>query len=78
MKPYETYLLSLSDVNMDNPDKKSIMMYVMCYFQVLPHSNIVIEQTAASSPSTKTQQITDTSVPMQVRQIKVLCHFCGD
>lgn len=29
-----------SDVNVDNPDKKSVMMYLMCFFQVLPHSNI--------------------------------------
>ena len=28
------------DVNIENPDKKSIMMYLMCLFKVLPHSNI--------------------------------------
>ncbi len=70
---YLIHLFLLSDVNMDNPDKKSIMMYVMCYFQVLPHSNIVIDQTAATtSPSMKTQQITDTSVPMQVWPLREL------
>lgn len=30
-------------MNIEQPDKKSIMMYVMCYFQALPHSNIVID-----------------------------------
>ncbi|XP_063403799.1 dystrophin-like isoform X1 [Mytilus trossulus] len=33
-------LLDAEDVNVDNPDKKSVMMYLMCFFQVLPHSNI--------------------------------------
>ena len=28
------------DVNIENPDKKSIMMYLMCLFKVLPHSDI--------------------------------------
>ncbi len=36
-------LLSLADVNVATPDKKSVMMYVMCYFQVLPHADIVME-----------------------------------
>ena len=31
------------DVNVDHPDKKSVMMYVMCFFQVLPHDNITLE-----------------------------------
>nr|XP_049693576.1 dystrophin, isoforms A/C/F/G/H isoform X3 [Helicoverpa armigera] len=31
-------LLDPEDVNTPNPDKKSIMMYVMCLFQSLPHS----------------------------------------
>ena len=31
-------------MNVDNPDKKSVMMYVMCFFQVLPHSHIVVEE----------------------------------
>ena len=29
------------------------MMYVMCYFQVLPHSNIVIEELEPSLPVTE-------------------------
>ncbi|CAH1636257.1 unnamed protein product [Spodoptera littoralis] len=32
-------LLDPEDVNTPNPDKKSIMMYVMCLFQSLPHSS---------------------------------------
>lgn len=28
----------ITDVNTSVPDKKSIMMYVMCLFQSLPHS----------------------------------------
>ncbi|XP_013413171.1 dystrophin isoform X2 [Lingula anatina] len=36
-------LLDPEDVNVDCPDKKSVMMYLMCLFQVLPHSSIVIE-----------------------------------
>ena len=43
---------SCTDVNVATPDKKSVMMYVMCYFQVLPHSNIVIEDLDLS-PTTK-------------------------
>lgn len=31
--------VSVADVNTPNPDKKSIMMYVMCLFQSLPHSS---------------------------------------
>ncbi|XP_052744311.1 dystrophin isoform X5 [Bicyclus anynana] len=33
-------LLDPEDVNTPNPDKKSIMMYVMCLFQSLPHSDV--------------------------------------
>ena len=44
-------LIFLPDVNVDNPDKKSIMMYVMCYFQVLPHDSITLDEAdIASSP----------------------------
>ena len=42
-----------ADVDIEHPDKKSIMMYVMCYFQVLPHSNIVID----SDPETPTENV---------------------
>lgn len=33
-------VFSHSDVNTSVPDKKSIMMYVMCLFQSLPHSEM--------------------------------------
>jgi hypothetical protein len=33
-------VLFLLDVNTSVPDKKSIMMYVMCLFQSLPHSEM--------------------------------------
>ena len=32
-----------TDVITDYPDKKSIMMYVMCYFQVLSKPKVIIE-----------------------------------
>lgn len=32
------------DVDVPTPDKKSVMMYVMCYFQVLPHSDINMDE----------------------------------
>ena len=35
------------DVDVDHPDKKSIMMYVMCFFQALPHGDIVVDERAA-------------------------------
>ncbi len=36
-------LLDIEDVITDYPDKKSIMMYVMCYFQVLSKPQVSIE-----------------------------------
>ena len=33
-------LFLFSDVNTTHPDKKSIMTYVMCLFQVLPHDTV--------------------------------------
>ena len=30
-----------ADVNTTTPDKKSIMMYVMCLYQALPHTKVV-------------------------------------
>lgn len=33
-----------SDVNVETPDKKSVMMYLMCLFKVLPHSDIPLDQ----------------------------------
>ncbi|CAH1402925.1 unnamed protein product [Nezara viridula] len=43
-------LLDVEDVNTSVPDKKSIMMYVMCLFQSLPHS-------ASASDSAEGQQM---------------------
>ncbi|XP_053396069.1 dystrophin-like isoform X7 [Mercenaria mercenaria] len=37
-------LLDPEDVNVDTPDKKSVMMYLMCLFKVLPHSDIPLDQ----------------------------------
>ncbi|XP_069180920.1 LOW QUALITY PROTEIN: dystrophin [Procambarus clarkii] len=36
-------LLDPEDVNSQVPDKKSIMMYVMCLFQALPHGSFTME-----------------------------------
>ncbi|ESO83438.1 hypothetical protein LOTGIDRAFT_169302 [Lottia gigantea] len=33
----------LDPEDLQNPDKKSLMTYLMCFFQVLPHTNLVIE-----------------------------------
>ena len=44
-------LLDIEDVITDYPDKKSIMMYVMCYFQVLskPQSTLIEDNQKESS-----------------------------
>uniref|UniRef100_T1IRG4 Protein detached n=1 Tax=Strigamia maritima TaxID=126957 RepID=T1IRG4_STRMM len=36
-------LLDLEDVNTQVPDKKSIVMYIMCLFQALPHDNVTVQ-----------------------------------
>ena len=36
-------------MNVSQPDKKSIMTYLMCFFQVLPHSNITVEEIVSPS-----------------------------
>ena len=58
-------------MNVTTPDKKSVMMYVMCYFQVLPHSDIVIEDVPALAAASDKSSInitgaTKPSVPSQV------------
>ncbi|KAL0868146.1 hypothetical protein ABMA27_007698, partial [Loxostege sticticalis] len=47
-------LLDPEDVNTPHPDKKSIMMYVMCMFQSLPHSSedVADLDSLPSEPST--------------------------
>ncbi|CAK1546843.1 unnamed protein product [Leptosia nina] len=48
-------LLDPEDVNTPNPDKKSIMMYVMCLFQSLPHcTDDVAQLDAANGDSLQT------------------------
>lgn len=44
----------IADVNTPNPDKKSIMMYVMCLFQSLPHAgeDVADLDSVASEPGT--------------------------
>lgn len=32
--------MTIPDVNVDTPDKKSVLMYLMCLFKVLPHTDI--------------------------------------
>lgn len=53
-------LFSISDVNTENPDKKSIMLYVMCFFQVLPHGRDTVDHPAVkmSSPAITVTQAT--------------------
>ena len=41
---------TFSDVDTHQPDKKSIMMYIMCFFQVLPHQDIVIDEALITPP----------------------------
>ncbi|XP_061169275.1 dystrophin-like isoform X1 [Saccostrea echinata] len=49
-------LLEPEDVNVKTPDKKSIMMYLMCFFQVLPHTDIPTpeDDLPPSTPSSAT------------------------
>uniref|UniRef100_A0A0N8BMF8 Dystrophin major muscle n=2 Tax=Daphnia magna TaxID=35525 RepID=A0A0N8BMF8_9CRUS len=48
-------LLDPEDVNTSNPDKKSIMMYVMCLYQALPHAKVpLVPSNGSSSADTTT------------------------
>ena len=66
----------LSDVNVENPDKKSIMMYLMCLFKVLPHSDIPpvdesdlpLSPTSPLSPETEITQSVSASFVESSRQ----------
>ncbi|KAJ8315395.1 hypothetical protein KUTeg_007545 [Tegillarca granosa] len=44
----------LHHVDIDNPDKKSIMMYLMCFFQTLPHTDINTSLDIELPPTTPT------------------------
>ncbi|GBP04625.1 Utrophin [Eumeta japonica] len=50
-------LLDPEDVNTSVPDKKSIMMYLMCMFQSLPHSGEDVADIDASLPSESTSPL---------------------
>lgn len=52
-------IVSIIDVNTPNPDKKSIMMYVMCLFQSLPHAS---EEVAQAENSEQTEHTDGPSV----------------
>ncbi|KAI9557614.1 dystrophin [Daphnia sinensis] len=47
-------LLDPEDVNTSNPDKKSIMMYVMCLYQALPHAKVPLVPSNGSSSADAT------------------------
>lgn len=49
------FFLIFLDVNTSNPDKKSIMMYVMCLYQALPHAKVpLVPSNGSSSADTTT------------------------
>ena len=62
-------------MNVASPDKKSVMMYVMCYFQVLPHADIVIEDVPALAAGSDKSSINTgaikPNVSSQVRQSQI-------
>ncbi|CAF3670938.1 unnamed protein product [Adineta steineri] len=53
--------LDVEDLTSDFPDKKSILMYVMCLFQQLPASNMIIEDKEKNEISTTTIVTDDNS-----------------
>ncbi|KAL5009782.1 hypothetical protein ScPMuIL_012087 [Solemya velum] len=54
-------LLDPEDVNVNNPDKKSIMMYLMCFFQVLPHSSVQVHSPNGTGNTHQLRSPTDNS-----------------
>ncbi|CAL4088021.1 unnamed protein product, partial [Meganyctiphanes norvegica] len=60
-------LLDPEDVNSQVPDKKSIMMYVMCLFQALPHDTFTMESLDDSITS-------DSSLVMEESNESVVIH----
>ncbi|XP_045487025.1 dystrophin, isoforms A/C/F/G/H isoform X2 [Pieris rapae] len=57
-------LLDPEDVNTPNPDKKSIMMYVMCLFQSLPHGDSEETEVCEASASRPVSSATTCSVEL--------------
>ena len=54
-------MVCVVDVDVPTPDKKSVMMYVMCYFQVLPHSDIRVEEAMEDTASASVAMEEDVS-----------------
>ncbi|XP_064105389.1 dystrophin-like isoform X5 [Macrobrachium nipponense] len=67
-------LLDPEDVNSQVPDKKSIMMYVMCLFQVLPHASFTMESLDLSvqSDSSFSVEASSDDVPMSTKKNRPL------
>jgi hypothetical protein len=67
-------MVKFEDVIAEFPDKKSIMMYVMCYFQVLSQPKYVIEDSILTTiekvdTSTNTSMVNIASIveaPLEV------------
>ena len=74
-------------MNVENPDKKSIMMYLMCLFKVLPHSDIPpvdesdlpLSPTSPLSPETEITQSVSASFVESSRQsgVSAMCLVIG-
>ncbi|XP_066986137.1 dystrophin-like isoform X4 [Macrobrachium rosenbergii] len=67
-------LLDPEDVNSQVPDKKSIMMYVMCLFQALPHASFTMESLDLSvqSDSSFSVEASSDDVPMSTKKNRPL------
>jgi hypothetical protein len=58
--PFDCFYFS--DVNTSNPDKKSIMMYVMCLYQALPHAKVPLVPANGNSSTETTTGSSSASV----------------
>lgn len=54
--------LDVEDILAEYPDKKSIIMYVMCLFQQLPNTRIVIEEKEKNQRSISPKEETETTM----------------